>query len=195
MKKIILVDFSKVVSPIWISRYLSKNLEEYLTISKEDIRKIYKNNIRKIVIWEYSIFSFLSELEQFLKSSFSKKDLEKQIYKIPKLNKEFLDFLLIIKKEYKIILISDINKELGLELRIKLKKYFDDFIFSFEEKHKKSQNIFWKNLSNKINFSNVKLFIDDKEENVLLAKEYGIEWLIYESLEKNKKDILKKIFK
>ena len=193
-KKIILVDFSKVVSPIWISRFLAENLEKYLTISKEKIREIYKKNIWKLVIWEYSIFSILDELEQFLKNDFSRKDLEKQVYKIPKLDKDFLDFLLIIKKEYKIILVSDTNRELGLELRKKLKKYFDEFIFSFEENSKKSQKIFWEKLSNKVNLNNVKLFIDDKEENIILARNFNIDGIIYENLKKNKNEIIKKIF-
>lgn len=191
-KQIILIDFSKVVSPIWISRYLSENLEKYLIISKEEIRQIYKKNIWKLVIWEYSIFSFLNELEKFLKKNYTKKDLEKEIYKIPDLDKNFLDFILLLKKEYKIILVSDIYKELGLELRKKLKKYFDKFIFSFEEKSKKSQEFFWEKISKKINFKNVKIFLDDKKENIYLAKKFGIDWIIYKNLEKSKTEIFKK---
>jgi len=193
-KQVILVDFSKVVSPIWISRFLGENLEKYLTISKEEIRQIYKKNIWKLVIWEYSIFSFLNELEKFLKKNYTRKDLEKQIYKIPDLDKKFLDFILLLKKDYKIILVSDIYKELGLKLRKKLKKYFDNFIFSFEEKSKKSQEFFWEKISKKINFKDVKIFLDDKKENIDLAKKFGIDWIIYENLEKNKNEILKKLF-
>jgi hypothetical protein len=50
-----------------------------------------------------------------------------------------------------------------------LKQYFDGFIFSFEEKAKKSEDIFWQNLQKKIDFSKVELFVDDKEKNINLA--------------------------
>jgi FMN phosphatase YigB (HAD superfamily) len=55
-----------------------------------------------------------------------------------------------------------------------LGEYFDSFIFSYEEKAKKSEDIFWQNLQKKIDFSNVELFVDDKEENIKLAEKYGI---------------------
>ena len=195
MKKwIILVDFSKVVSPIWISRFVASNLEKYLTIDKNEIRKIYKENIWKLVIAEYSIFQFIDNLEKYLIDWFSRKDLEKQIYKIPKVDKKFLEKLLLLKKDYHIVLISDVYKELGLELSKKLKRYFDEFVFSFEEWAKKSQKIFWERISRKINFEDVKLFIDDKKENIDLAREFWIKWFIYKNYENDISDIFWQVY-
>ncbi|MFA5917701.1 MAG: NAD(P)-binding protein [Candidatus Gracilibacteria bacterium] len=194
MKPIILIDFSKVISPIGISRFLSQNIEQYLIIDKDKIRDIYKKNIGDLVIGKYSIFDFLNEVEKYLKQGYTKIDLEKQIYKIPLLDEHFLEFLLILKQEYKLILVSDIYKELGIELSKTLSKYFDNFIFSFEEGHKKSQKQFWEIISKKIDFDTVKLFIDDKEENISLANSFGIDGIIYISLNESKKNIFKKIF-
>ena len=53
--------------------------------------------------------------------------------------------------------------------------------FSFEEKAKKSEDVFWQNLQKKIDFSKVELFVDDKEENIKLAEKYGIPWFVYEA--------------
>ena len=67
------------------------------------------------------------------------------------------------------------------DLRKHLKEYFDNFIFSFEEKAKKSEDIFWQNLQKKIDFLKVELFVDDKEENIKLAEKYGIPWIVYDA--------------
>jgi hypothetical protein len=43
--KAILLDFSKVLSPIGISRFIAKNIAPYLTLSEEEIRVHYKRHI------------------------------------------------------------------------------------------------------------------------------------------------------
>jgi len=195
MKKIILVDFSKVISPIWISKFLSSNLEPYLNIDKNTIRDIYKKNIGKLVIWEYSIFSFLDLLVPHLKKWYSLKDLKKQIHLIPTIDENILDFILLLKKDYEIYLVSDVYKELWEKIENRLSKFFDKFIFSFIEWLKKSNPMFWEKISNTIDMDRCILFIDDKKENISLARKYGIDWIIYEDLEKSKYKILGHVYK
>ncbi len=178
-ERILLIDFSKVVSPIWISKHLSKCLSDLVELSPEDIRTIYKKHIWKLVKWDYSIIVFLEELIPYLKTGHSITDLLDTSKKIPTLDMDFLQWIKELKNTYYIYLVSDIHEILWEEVRKELWEYFDNFIFSFEEKSKKSEDVFWQNLQKKIDFSNVELFVDDKEENIKLAEKYGIPWFIY----------------
>lgn len=193
MKKIILIDFSKVVSPIGISKFLSSNLEKYLSITQEEIRKIYKKNIWKLFVWKYSIFNFIDEISIYLKNPYTKKDIEKTIYTIPTLDTKILKYIATLKKDYTVCLISDIYKELWEEIRKKLSKYFDNYIFSYEERYKKSQKQFWEKIQKKIKFENCILFLDDKKENIDLAKTYWIDGLVYDNFEEAKEKIKAKL--
>ena len=179
--RILLIDFSKVVSPIWISRHLSDCLSVFLTLPKEEIRTMYKMHIWELVKWGYSITVFLEELIPYLKTGYSMTDLLNASKKIPTLDMDFLEWIKELKNTYYIYLVSDIHEVLWEEVREQLGEYFDDFIFSYEEKAKKSEDVFWQNLQKKINFSKVELFVDDKEENIKLAEKYGIKWLIYDA--------------
>ena len=182
MKKdrILLIDFSKVVSPIWISRHLSKCLSDIVTLPKEEVRSMYKQHIWALVKWEYSISVFINQVVSYLKAGYSEADLLKACKEIPTLDMDFLEWLQILKERYYIYLVSDIYEVLWEVVRKKLGQYFDGFIFSYEEKAKKSEDVFWQNLSKKVDFSKVELFVDDKEENIRLAEKYGIKWLVYD---------------
>ena len=180
-EKILLIDFSKVVSPIWISRHLSDCLSRLVELPKDEIRNMYKQHIWPLVKWEYSISVFLEEIIPYLKSGSSKDDLLKACSEIPTLDMDFLQWIKILKKTHYIYLVSDIHEVLWEVVRKELKQYFDDFVFSYEEKAKKSEDIFWKNLQKKIDFSKVELFVDDKEKNINLAWQYWIKWLIYDA--------------
>ena len=180
-ERILLIDFSKVVSPIWISKHLSKCLSDFVELSQEDIRTMYKQHIWELVKWGYSIAVFLKELIPYLKTGYSAADLLDASKKIPTLDMDLLQWIKELKNTYYICLVSDIHEILWKEVRKELGEYFDSFIFSYEEKAKKSEDIFWQNLQKKIHFSNVELFVDDKKENVKLAEKYGILWFVYDA--------------
>ena len=180
-EKILLIDFSKVVSPVWISRYLSDILLDFVELTKDEIRTMYKQHIWPLVKWNYSITVFLEELIPYLKIGYSMADLLEASKKIPALDMNFLQWVKDLKNMYYVYLVSDIHEILWEEVRKELGEYFDNFIFSYEEKAKKSEDIFWQNLQKKIDFSNVELFVDDKEENIKLAEKYGIPWFVYDA--------------
>ena len=180
-EKILLIDFSKVVSPIWISRHLSECLSDFVTLSKEEIKNMYKQHIWAYVKWECSISLFIDGLLPYLKTGCSGIDLFEACKKVPPLDIDFLQWIKNLRKLYYIYLISDIHEVLWEEVRKQLGEYFDWFVFSYEEKAKKSEDIFWQNLQQKIDFSKVELFVDDKEENIKLAEKYGIPWFVYDA--------------
>ena len=134
--RILLIDFSKVVSPIWISRHLSECLSDIVALSEDEIRKMYKQHIWELVKWGYSITVFLEELIPYLKTGYSMKDLLDTSKKIPTLDMDFLQWIKELKNTYYIYLVSDIHEILWEEVRKQLGEYFDNFIFSYEEKAK-----------------------------------------------------------
>ncbi len=178
---IILVDFSKVISPIGISRHLADLLSQHLNLSKEQIRDRYKQHISLLVKGKFPILEFIEELLPFLKPEHTKKNLIDCISTMPPVSFDFLETLKILKQTHTLYLASDIYPELWYVVKKKLTKYFDAFIFSFEQGYKKSETQFWEQLKHHISFNNVSYFIDDKQENLDLAKQYGIQGILYTS--------------
>jgi FMN phosphatase YigB (HAD superfamily) len=56
---------------------------------------------------------------------------------------------------------------------------FDNYLFSYEIGHKKSDPLFWKTIRE----SEMSLFIDDKQDNLDQAKKYGISGYLFTSFE------------
>ena len=179
--RILLIDFSKVVSPIWISRHLAERFSKFLKIPKEEIRIMYKRRIWPLTRWDYSISVSIDEFVPYLKDGYSTAELFEASKEIPPLDMDFLEWLQIFRDKYIVYLASDIYEVLGEVVKKELDKYFDWFILSYEEKARKSEDIFWENLQKKIDFSNVELFVDDKEKNISIAEKYGIPWLVYDA--------------
>lgn len=179
--RILLIDFSKVVSPIWISRHLAERFSKYLKIPEEEIRIIYKRRIWPLTRWDYSISVSIDDFVPYLKDGCSTNDLFEASKEIPPLDMNFLEWLQILRDKYIVYLASDIFEILGEAVKKELVKYFDGFIFSYEEKARKSEDIFWEILQRKIDFSKIELFVDDKEKNISIAEKYGIPWLVYDA--------------
>ncbi len=179
--RILLIDFSKVVSPIWISRHLAERFSKYLKIPEEEIRIIYKRRIWPLTRWDYSISVSIDDFVPYLKDGCSANDLFEASKEIPPLDMNFLEWLQILRDKYIVYLASDIFEILGEAVKKELVKYFDGFIFSYEEKARKSEDIFWEILQRKIDFSKIELFVDDKEKNISIAEKYGIPWLVYDA--------------
>lgn len=97
-KPIILVDFSKVISPIGISRHLSNILSQYVSLSRDEIRAMYKSHIWLLVKGEFPIMNFVKELLPFLKPTYTEQDLINGIKAVPPISHQFLNTLKVLKK-------------------------------------------------------------------------------------------------
>lgn len=170
---------------------MANNLYKHLKLNPDEIRKIYKSYIGRLVIWEINIDIIIDQLVPFLRVNSSRKNILEQFHKVPLIDKNFLKLILILKAKYEIIMVSDIYKELWEIIKKKLSEYFNYFIFSYEVGVKKSDEIFWQKLTKKINPRKIKIFIDDKQDNLNIAHKYWIEWLLFKNLKNSRSDILK----
>ncbi|MDR0650163.1 MAG: hypothetical protein LBG59_01830 [Candidatus Peribacteria bacterium] len=117
MKKL-LIDFSKVLSPIGISRFIAGNLAPYLSLSEQEIREKYKNHITDLVLGTYSIQSLVQEYLPYLSLEYDEAFLYQKFLEIPPINADFITFLQKRKQAHKIqyYLVSDLYPALGEQL-------------------------------------------------------------------------------
>ncbi|MDR0607210.1 MAG: hypothetical protein LBG52_02400 [Candidatus Peribacteria bacterium] len=118
MKKF-LIDFSKVLSPIGISRFIAENLSPYLSLSEQEIREKYKSHITDLVLGKYRIQSLVQEYLPFLSSAYDGLFLYQKFLEIPPINSDFITFLEKQKQTHPIqyYLVSDLYPELGEQLK------------------------------------------------------------------------------
>jgi hypothetical protein len=117
MKKI-LIDFSKVISPIGISRFVAHNLAPFLSLSEEEIRNIYKTHISELVVGTFSINALITEYLPYSHTTTTAEQLYQQFLRIPPIDTDFLSFLRKQKKsDISYYLVSDLYPELGEQLK------------------------------------------------------------------------------
>lgn len=179
MKKI-LIDFSKVLSPIGISRFVANNFVPFLTLSEEEIRTIYKSHISWLVLWEFSIKSLIEEYSPYFHAATTTDQLYQQCFKIPPIDSNFLLFLQEKKEDDMLYyLVSDLYPELWEQLKNMLWTAFDTYIFSYEIGKKKSNPLFRESIVD----DERTLFIDDKQSNIEQAEKYGIKGYVFTSFD------------
>jgi putative hydrolase of the HAD superfamily len=103
--------------------------------------------------------------------------------------KEFLNFLKKLKKN--IYLVTNAHyKTLEIKLRkTSLEKYFDKILSAFDINRPKTDNDFWLNAQKLMEFDRKRtLLIDDDEEALRVARDYGIRYLLLKSLANSKKN-------
>lgn len=111
--------------------------------------------------------------------------LTEQIRHLIEVHPNVIEFLERMKKQKKkIYLLTNAHyKTVKIKFnKTKIGKYFDDVICSFDVGHPKEFVKFWENAQKKIGFDKEhSVFIDDTEDVLKSAKDYGIKYLIFKS--------------
>ena len=158
---------------------------------------LWNQNKDKVLLGEMSSEELIKIFKEMLRDETPLKLMEQKIklaYKkhVAKVNYDLLSCIKDLRKRYKIYLLTDTidqhdeyNKTRNIYTR------FDRVFKSFEEHFLKTDINAFKNVLKKIHAKPEEiLFIDDLEENVLNAKQLGINSIIYKNL-KQLKDKLK----
>jgi putative hydrolase of the HAD superfamily len=116
--------------------------------------------------------------------------LKEQIRHLIEVHPHVIDFLKLMRKQKKkIYLLTNAHFK---TVKIKFKKtkigeYFDDVLCSFSVGHPKEDLEFWNKAQNKLKFDKENsLFIDDTEDVLKTAKEYGIKYLLFKAAASSK---------
>lgn len=107
-------------------------------------------------------------------------------------NKELLLLLVLLKRKYNLVLLSNLGKihKQYLSKQYHLKYLFKKRIFSCQVRTRKPEQEIFKLTLKKLNLSgNQVLFIDDKPENIRGAEKLGIHSILF----KNNKDLIKQL--
>jgi len=194
MIKAIVFDWGNVIENIDSETFIKKMSKEF-NVSPEKFKEIELKHRLKHDLGQINTEKFIMNLNKELKTNVS---LEKYYYlmkkwKIMTLNKELIILIKKLKKEYKIFLLSN-NSPPTLEKikKIKLNKYFDKMLFSFQIKLKKPNPKFFIELLKNTNITSKDcLIIDDREDICKSAKIFGMNYILF----KNNKQLQKELKK
>ncbi|MBI4686030.1 MAG: HAD-IA family hydrolase [Nitrospirae bacterium] len=116
--------------------------------------------------------------------------LKEQIRHMLDIHPHVEDFLKMLRRhKKKVFLVTNAHyKVLDMKLKkTELGKYFDTTITSFEMGYPKEIPEFWKKAEKRLGFDKDKaLFIDDTEEVLRAAKEYGIKYILHKVVASSK---------
>jgi len=181
MIKAIIFDMGGV---ILISKIESgyKKLSELLNISYEDFKEIYNLHHEDMQKGKLKVKDFID----IIKNKFNiNKDIiklwKKTYLEIMKVNQVLLDLINNLRKNYKILLLSnapDLHYEINKERKIL--SYFDDVIISCQVGLIKPEKEIFNLTLEKLKLNPEEcIFIDDREEHIVPAKEMRFRTILY----------------
>jgi len=111
--------------------------------------------------------------------------LKEQIRHLIEVHPHVIDFLkLMRKRKKKLFLLTNAHyKTIKIKFnKTQIGKYFDDILSSFNVGYPKEYIEFWERAEKKLGFEKeCALFIDDTEEVLITAREFGIKYLIFKA--------------
>ncbi len=111
--------------------------------------------------------------------------LKEQIQHLIDVHPHVIDFLKLMRRqEKKIFLLTNAHfKAVNIKFKkTQIGKYFDSVLSSFHVGHPKEDLAFWHKAENKLKFNKEhSLFIDDTEDVLKTAREYGIKHLLFKA--------------
>lgn len=111
--------------------------------------------------------------------------LKEQVRHMIEVHPHVEDFLKMLRRrKKKVFLVTNAHyKVLDLKLKkTEIGKYFDAVVTSFEMGYPKERNEFWKKAEKRLGFDKEKtLFIDDTEEVLRAAREFGIRYILHKA--------------
>lgn len=172
---------------------VARELNKKLGINNETIRKIFKALLQDFMSARLSSDEFMKKLIESLDKNQNYKDFLYLFTRLPELNQELLDFILKLKKNYKVFLLSNTADPLNEEYKKKVdfNKYFDKLFLSHELKLSKTQDEIWKILLSKVKYQPEEMiFIDNKEHYLEIARKFNVKTILFENTDKLKKKLI-----
>jgi putative hydrolase of the HAD superfamily len=192
MIKAIIFDWFGVCTVENWGECVKRELNKKLGIDESVIRKEYKKLLLDFMSARLSPDEFMKKLIESLDKNQNYKDFLYLFTMIPELNKKLLDFILQLKRNYKVFLLSNTVGPLYEEFKKKLdfNKYFDKLFLSHELKLDKMQEEIWKIVLSEIEYQPEELvFIDNKDHYLELARKVNVNTILFKNNDQVKKDL------
>ena len=145
--------------------------------AKEYLYKTYKSHEKTLNWCDIDFWS--SELKLDIPA------LKEQIRHLIEVHPHVIEFLTLMKKQKKkIYLLTNAHyKTVKIKFRkTQIGEYFDDVLCSFNVGHPKENIAFWEKAQKRLKFDKEhSLFIDDTEDVMKTAREYGIKYLLFKA--------------
>lgn len=171
------------------------NIEKVLNRKCDSIyKKAYGCGFKDCILGKQTVQEHISSLKdseeyESIKYILDKSNL-KETYPIIKKNFEYVKELK--NKDYKLYLLTNITEDSYMYINdlIKINTIFDGGIYSYQEHLAKPNPEIYKLLIRKFNLNKEEtIFFDDKEKNVITAREVGIQSVVFHTIEDIKKEL------
>ena len=145
--------------------------------AKDYLYKTYKSHEKTLNWCDIDFWS--SELKLDIPA------LKEQIRHLIEVHPHVIDFLKLMKKQKKkVYMLTNAHyKTVKIKFRkTQIGEYFDDVLCSFNVGHPKEEIEFWHKAQKRLKFDKEhSLFIDDTEDVMKTAREYGIKYLLFKA--------------
>lgn len=168
-----------------INRIFNKN-------SSVIYRKAYSGNFKKCLLGEMNVEKHLNELRNDKDYNDIKYLFDNLNISLPLMKDNFEYIKTLYEDGYNLYLLTNMDKNTYSYISnvINLEKYFAGGIYSFKERCKKPDFQIYELIFKRYNLNKSEtLFFDDKEKNVLVAKEFGIKAFVFKDLNDIKKQL------
>jgi putative hydrolase of the HAD superfamily len=189
--KFVLLDMDGTLLDLYFDEYFWGHLvpEKYAEkhnitfgAAKEYLFKVYRSH-EKTLNWT-DIDFWSRELHLDIQA------LTEQIKHLVEVHPHVIDFLKMLKRHRKKIFLATNAHYKVMHIKFKktqIGKYFDSVICSFDVGYPKESIEFWQRAEKILKFDKEKtLFIDDTEDVLKAAKEYGIKYLLFKTVANSK---------
>lgn len=171
---------------------LGRELSQKLNLDESFVKEKFKPLIQPFARAEWTPEQFLEKFIGSLDESKDPKDFFYLFETIPKVNFELLNYILELKKNYPVFLLSNNFGPIfvNYEKQVDFNKYFDKLFLSHKLKMSKTQEGIWDKVLPEIEFEpNELVFIDNKEKYFEPAKKHRINCILFLNNEQVKKEL------
>lgn len=184
MIKVLIFDIGGVLNKINFSRFYEEVSFEY-GINKSDFENYERKLRHHLDLGEFDLDIFFEKLELKFNKKINRTFYLNKLHDNVKWNYDILEFIdENLKKKYQIVILSNNSKLfINKEIFDFLSKYFDKQFYSFDLKLKKpDKKIYLKVLENLNIQASECVLIDDKQKNLISAKNLGLNVILFNSL-------------
>jgi glucose-1-phosphatase len=187
----IIFDWGGVCTYGHLLKDFSASLSKKINLTKEQIEQKLREDEPLYELGKIDPKKFWKDFVIKIDNKISAKEAQKLFHSSYKTNENMLNFILSLRKKYKIILLTNNYSDLFEKMKeiYDLDKYFDKVYSSSELNTKKPKLEIYQWILKDLKVkANECIFVDDKEDNVLAAKKLGIKSIQFKNINQFKKE-------